>query len=465
MNPRQAPLTALTLALVLSGCSRPAPPPERPSEPAAPIDRVDVSEPVRRGLGMTFALVERRAVTRTLRVPGRFELPPDARVERRSPASGVVEIAVERFQRVERGQTLYRLDSAQWRDLQQQLAAAREAALLAGAAVESIGPFLHAHDQHHAEIHLAVDLWTERVASLEALRDAGGARADDLAQARAALASARAAFAETLEKEAELHVRQREAAAALEAAEVRWAILLNAAASLSGEPPARLIDAVDGRPRWESMQWIEVRAADDSVVEAVHAASGERVDAHAPVVTTVRPDRLRFIARALQSDIMRLSDGQRAAVVSADAADAGAIPGAIAIAPAADADRRTIDLLWTPLPDAPRPAWARAGLAAFLEVVFDGGDPLDLAIPLRAVARDGGRPVVFRRDPADPDSAIRVEPDLGPDDGRWIVVRSGLHWGDQVALDGAHQLMLAASAGAAKGGHFHPDGSFHDDEH
>jgi len=71
-------------------------------------------------------------------------------------------------------------------------------------------------------------------------------------------------------------------------------------------------------------------------------------------------------------------------------------------------------------------------------------------------------PVYFRRDPADPNKAIRVEADLGLDDGRWITVQSGLRVGDEVVLDGAFQLMLAsASSGQEQGGHFHADGTFH----
>ena len=71
--------------------------------------------------------------------------------------------------------------------------------------------------------------------------------------------------------------------------------------------------------------------------------------------------------------------------------------------------------------------------------------------------------VVFRRDPADPDKVIRVDADLGVDDGRWIEVKSGLMDGDEVVGPGAYELMLASSGSAPKGGHFHADGTFHED--
>jgi hypothetical protein len=72
---------------------------------------------------------------------------------------------------------------------------------------------------------------------------------------------------------------------------------------------------------------------------------------------------------------------------------------------------------------------------------------------------------LFRRNPKDKDQVIRIEADLGVDDGRWIEVKSGLVDGDEVVLDGAYELMLASSATAAKGGHFHADGTWHADDH
>jgi multidrug efflux pump subunit AcrA (membrane-fusion protein) len=79
------------------------------------------------------------------------------------------------------------------------------------------------------------------------------------------------------------------------------------------------------------------------------------------------------------------------------------------------------------------------------------------------VQQDGLAPVFFRRDPKDSNKAIRTNADLGIDDGRWVVVHSGLRAGDEIILDGAFQLMLAStqSGGTPAGGHFHADGTFH----
>ena len=77
------------------------------------------------------------------------------------------------------------------------------------------------------------------------------------------------------------------------------------------------------------------------------------------------------------------------------------------------------------------------------------------------MVRDGATPIIFRRDPKNPDKVIRLEADLGTDDGRWIVVKSGVKEGDEIVVAGNFQLLLATSGSAAKGGHFHSDGTFH----
>jgi len=137
------------------------------------------------------------------------------------------------------------------------------------------------------------------------------------------------------------------------------------------------------------------------------------------------------------------------------------IPGALKIGLSPDARDRTIDLIVVPTA---RSGWARAGVSASLEITLAGGSE-ELAIPLSDVVRDGATPIIFRRDPANPDKAVRMEADIGISDGRWIVIASGVKEGDEIVLGGNYQLMLATSGTAAKGGHFHPDGTFHEGGH
>ncbi len=434
-------------------------------EAAAPTNRVDIPAAVRQNLGITFARVESRSVARTLRVPGRFELLPTARREYRAPAEGTVELLVQQYQAVEVGAVLYRLESSRWREVQKELADAEASVRLAQAGVDSVAPLLAAHEAHHVEIQKAVDLWTARVATLEQLQSAGGARGDDVAAARAALATSRADLAETLEKEADLEARRTQSTAQLDAARSRLAFLFASAATLTGVPADQLRADHNGMPRWAAMAAIEVRAHAPGVVESLGTSSGAVLGQHDAVMTTVQPSAVRFRAVGLQSDLPRLADGQTAAVVPAQPEAAGApFAGTLTLAPTADPERRTVDLILTPSAGAAPPPWARAGVAAFLEVVTSGTGRAELALPLRCVARDGTKPVIFRRDPADPDKAVRIEADLGVDDGRWVVIKSGVAEGNEVVLDGAYQLMVATSGSITKGGHFHPDGTFHDGE-
>jgi hypothetical protein len=105
----------------------------------------------------------------------------------------------------------------------------------------------------------------------------------------------------------------------------------------------------------------------------------------------------------------------------------------------------------------------RPGVSAFLEIAAETSGGRALAIPRSAIVKDGITHVFFRRDPKDANKAIRVEADMGVDDGRWVVINSGLALGDEVVLEGAYELKLATaqSGTTQKGGHFHADGSFH----
>ena len=91
---------------------------EHAEQAAAPSNRVDIPDAVRRNLGVTFAKVKSRNVARTLRVPGRFESLPTAHREYRAPLGGRVEILVAQYQRVDAGTPLYRIDAPTWRALE-----------------------------------------------------------------------------------------------------------------------------------------------------------------------------------------------------------------------------------------------------------------------------------------------------------------------------------------------------------
>jgi len=446
MNPAVTRALAALLAILPAACrdaaTGPSAPATQPAEAAAaPTNRIDIPDAVRRNLGMTFAKVESREVARTLRLPGRFELLPTAVREYRAPFGGRVELLVAQYERVARGTPLFRIDAPGWRALGEEITATE-------VKVASMGPIRDAHRVHERSLADKVELWQGRLRQLEELRAAGGGSASQFTEARATLNATQADLAEVMEKDAILEAEEKEARARLRALEARRGAALAGAACT----------APDGAG-------LVVCALADGVVEHLDVSQGGLVEESAEVLSVVQPEQVRFRARALQGDLTRLRDGLPVRI-AAPSAGSGIAPigGTLALSATADPDGRTIDLVVTP---ASVSGWTRAGVAASLEVTLDGTAAGSLSIPLAAVVRDGVTPVVFRRDPRNPDKAIRLEADLGIDDGRWVEIRSGVREGDEIVVAGNYQLLLATSSsgGAPKGGHFHPDGTFHAEDH
>jgi multidrug efflux pump subunit AcrA (membrane-fusion protein) len=470
-------VSLLSVASILVGCGKSSPAPGETDayagEGAIASNRVAIPPSVRSNLGITFASVKPRHVAQTLRVPGRFELMPTARREYRTMLPGRIELRVDQFDRVEAGDTLYTIDSPAWRDLQQQLSEAKWAIARLATKLETFGPLMEAHARHEENLAENVEIWSERVTQLESVREAGGGRLNELAEARSSLTAARAEFSDLREKDAELNAARAETEAELAAARSREELLLDTMSAILGVTNAALEERIDsghaGHPRWRATDRIEVRADETGVVESMGLTNGAWADQKIAVLTVVRPDQLRFHALGLQSDLGVLRDGLPARIVPPTPTRAGSaidlestMAGALSLGLSGDPSARTVDLYCRPASLEP---WARPGVSAHLEIVIDETASPMLAIPLGAVQRDGLSAVIFRRDPKDPNQAIRIEADLGIDDGRWVSVLSGLAPGDEVVLDGAFQLMLATSGSIQQGGHFHADGTFHEEAH
>lgn len=441
-----AALPMLAVACTEKGAEKAADPyaAEHAEQAAAPTNRVDIPEAVRRNLGITFAKVESRNVARTLRVPGRFEPLPTAHREYRAPLGGRVELLVTQYQRVAAGTPLYRIDAPAWRALEEEIIATE-------AKVASMPPVREAHRVHEKSLADKVDLWNQRLQQLESLQQAGGGSAQQVTEARATLTATKAELADVMEKDAMLEAEEKRAQAELRALVGRRESLLAAcaqgAAATQAQPGTLVVCAVA-----------------DGVVEDLGVTQGGLAEEGARVVTLMQPEKIRFRAHALQGDLSRLRDGLPARIApprGGETAAAVSMKGTLAIGLTADAASRTIDLIVAP--DALAP-WARAGVAGSLEITLEGGSE-ELSIPLGCVVRDGTQAIVFRRDPKNPDKAIRLEADLGVDDGRWITIMSGVKEGDEIVVTGNYQLMLATGGSAPKGGHFHSDGTWHADDH
>lgn len=415
---------------------------------AANPDRIELSDAVRQNLGITFAKAEMRRVVATLRVAGRFELLPTARREYHADVPGHVQMLVQQFQSVEPGTVLYRVASPEWLKLRQQIQEeqagiekARVAVSLAKAALE--------------EARQAVALVQRRI--------------DALAGAEVRRAELETQLAERKNAIPRLDVEVRSKQLELDSAIARFPLTLASAASLINTTPEKLTEMVEtpagAKPRWATIEVIEVKATEAGVVETLALNNGGWVEASKGVLTTVNAKALRFRAVGLQADLGRLRDGLPATIVPPRGGKLETLkplPGKLTLAIEGNSESRTIELVVTP---EQLDGWARAGVGAFLEIVVDGSDDPELAIPVAAVIQDELTHVFFRQDPKDADAVIRTEADLGVSDGKWVVVNSGLKKGDQVVVDGVYELKLAASAkggGGAPKGHFHADGSYHE---
>ncbi|MGB1125846.1 MAG: efflux RND transporter periplasmic adaptor subunit [Phycisphaeraceae bacterium] len=433
---------------------------------------IDIPSAVRSNLGISFVEVQRRRVEKTLRVPGRFEYLPTAQREYRTPMPGRVELLVDQFKRVESGDLLYSIDSPGWRELQQQLAEATSQIDQLQAQLRTYEPLLEAHEVHEKSLHDTIKVWTARVEGLERLSEAGGGRVDELTQARASLSGTRADLAEVGEKKAQLLADQEQTRAGVRAAKFRLHYLLDSAAAITSINRDDLTESVDQdgvtEPRWATINKILVRSDLAGVVSEMGLTNGAWADEKSPVLTVVQPDKLRFRASGLQSDMGALGDGLSTRIVPPTPTATGrAIPisdsmtGKLMVGLEGDPNDRTIELFVVP---DKLLAWARPGVSAQLEIVTDASVEPELAIPLAAVQRDGLTPYIFRRTPGNPDQVLRMEADLGKDDGRWVEILSGVGDGNEIVLDGAFQLMLSTSGSIQKGGHFHADGTFHEGE-
>lgn len=472
INPLAMLLLMGALTATLAGCGRGAPDPtpqsSSTSEEPPPSNRVAVPPAVRTNLGITFAKVERRRVEQTLRMPGRFELQPTAVRQYHALLPGQVELLVDQFDTVQAGDPLLRIVSPAWFEHQRDLSEAYAGVEKLVAQLAGFDAKHAAHRDHAQRAERAIAIRQERVEQLEGIAASGGGRRQELIDARDALASAQSELAEVHETDAMLESERAVALAELAAARGRVALLLRAASAMHGEPIASLTEIDGEHPRWRSLDALTVRARSAGVVESIDVTDGAWASQDAAILRVVRPDRLRFRASALQSDLGVLRDGLPARIVPPTATYAGravaldqSMAGAVRLGLDANADDRTIELFVTPEEILP---WARRGVSAQLEIVTDATATPVLAIPLAAVQRDGLTPVIFIRDRDNPGQVVRTEADLGMDDGRWIVIRSGVREGDEVVLDGAFQLMLATSGATQKGGHFHADGTFHEGE-
>jgi len=418
---------------------------ETSDSPIVPPEQIQagvaVPHGVRENLGITFAQVARRQVEDTLRVPGVFELRPGARHDYHALLAGHVNVAVDQFQPVEAGDLLFSLDSPDWRRVQHEAVEAEGEIKIAQAALRVATTRL-------GEVRNSAAIANERVANLAAVK----VRKADLEAEAAALNGS------LLRLQAEIDA----ASAALEEAEEHYRSRLKTLSSIVSRPVEELLlPTAGGEATWRTIMALEVRAKDPGVVESVGVNQGAWLEANTHAVTVLDTTALRFQGKVPQSDLPLLRDGMACNIVPPQGGGADPqerIAGTMQIGLTAHEEDRTIAVYVTP--DALAP-WVRAGVSAYLEIPKSAAEA-ELAIPVASLVQEGLDTLFFRRDPKNADRVLPVKADLGPSDGRWVVVRSGVKEGDEVVLEGAYALKLAGGANKApEGYHYHADGTLH----
>ena len=438
-------------------------------EPTDP-NVIAVPAPVRQNLGITFAPVQRRRVAATLRLPGAFELLPNGRRDLRPPFAGRVDVRVQPLQAVMPGDVLATLAAPEWRALQRELGELEAEMAATDANLEAMQPLLAACDRHRQSLQRALTTTEQQVALLERTQQKVGGQAQALAGARLLAAQTEAQVAEAAEKHTQTHTRILELEIQQRSLQQRRLLLLASMATHAGRSVDDLLVVTEGIPAWQRLAALELRAPAAGVVERIAATNGALLSAGDLVLTLVDPAQVRVRAQALQSDLRHLADGLPAWIEPIGALDPRQhVRAELRLGAVGDPLQRTLELFAMPRPATaaePWPAFVRGGVAVMLAVETQASGERELAIPSACVLPDGLQRVFFLRDPKDADKVRRIEADLGVDDGRFVVVKSGLADGDEVVLAGAYELVLASSSAPQRGGHFHADGTFHaDDDH
>ncbi len=460
MQPVAAMFWGIVLASIVtfSGCNGDEQDARREQEHAGEAasetssNRIAIPPSVRQNLGITFVTVEKRPVHSTVRLPGQFELRPEARREYHVMLAGRIELLVRQYERVEKGETLFYLDSPAWQELQSNLVSAR-----------------NTMKRSHADLAVA----EAKLAEMEKAVAFDERRLENLAEAQVRQVELEAELAEKRNQLPRLRAELEAARTEFDAAHARYDVMVGTAASLAGLTKDELDPHVDehmhlesGEPPWRSISRLTIRAEAPGIVDRLAVTNRGWAETGALVLDTIDPTALRFHGDALQTDITLFSNGQPARIVpppggSIDLQDT--VDGVIEMGFQADSQQRTIPIFVVP---DQLPSWAKAGVTAYLEVFTKGKSGEVLAIPEAAVVRDGLEKVFFRRDRNDPNTVIRTVADLGASDHRWVEVRSGVMLGDEIVMGGVYPLMLASSSSGEmqKGGHFHSDGMFHEGE-
>jgi multidrug efflux pump subunit AcrA (membrane-fusion protein) len=502
MGPSSRSHVVVALSLVLlAGCGHTAKEAPPPSSAPAITNRIPIPAEVVANLGITFEKAKRGRLESRLRVPGRVETAPEARFNVRAPASGRVVAKAKRWDRVTQGQVLADLHSPDLRAAQEEAAEARGAVeradiellraraeegplqAIASASEEAIATARERIGASESALAMAKEVERAARERVEATAKATAestlpsstlfAARKDLVEAQAAaleagrrLDDARIALPELQLKAGSARSRadtvQRELAALerrTKALDAGFRHRLRAIAAMTGTSAEELARDGPQGPAWLSLEVIPLRSPTAGVVLEVPVSDGEWVEAGATLLRVADPTKVVFRGEVPEGDASRMPAD---AEVQVEVACAGCPPVATRLeAPLTQADPRTRTvLLELRLPEGGGPY--ADGASATAAVLLSRSKAEEVLLPTATVVQDELETIVFRRDPAKPDTVIRTPVSVGRRSEGWVEILAEVGEGDEVVRDGVHQLRLTGIGRAPATGHFHADGTWHE---
>lgn len=423
-----------------------------------PTNRLDVPPEVVANLGITFVQATWGKVGSWISVPGELYVPETHRWNLRAPARGRLTTVSPRWKKVEAGEVIAELLSPGLRHAQQDLLAAQSRRAIVKIEGDAAAARLVEGEAHLGAARKLESASLQRLDGLRKLNknaNAFGAR-ELLSALRDHTDAGRAALEAAVQRD-KLRETAREKDLLRSQAQLKIDESLAALSILSGRSMEELLETRDGAPAWKAIESIVVRAPAGGTVVEVFASGGETVDENLPLALILDSSELRFRGWLPEGDLRLL---RNEAPMRVD------LPGGIAPItttllgprPVADSTTRRVQVeAKVANPDRKLPQ----GLSATAQILVKESAGDEVLIPEDCVAADGLEMVVFRRDPKNPNVVIRTPVELGLRGAGKIEILSGVGEGDLVVQKGIYQLKQTGLGKPPKGGHFHPDGTWH----
>lgn len=247
----------------------------------------------------------------------------------------------------------------------------------------------------------------------------------DLAQARAALAEAEANAAEAAGNAA--RARSLQTTGALSASQINQYLTAEKTAHARVQAAQAQFQAQQAR-----LAQTAVHAPDDGVISARTATVGAVVPNGTELFRLIRKGRLEWRAEVTSTELGRLTVGTPATVTAASGARLG---GRVrTIAPSIDPQSR-IALVYVDVESLPGPAAGSARAGMFARGEFELGAVPTLTVPQQAVVVREGFNYVFRLNPDNRVSQVKVQ--VGRIAGDRLEIASGLTTDARIVATGA----------------------------